>query len=463
MRFLAGLVLLGLVYVPLAHAQTVFRPAVDSKGYVTINGSQVLGSGDLSFGLVTTWGRDVGPGIENQLEPQLQAALGLWRRLELGVGVPLYVAGGPGFADQGLGDLQLHSKLRLLDTSHYPVGLAVVATALLPTHSNDALALPTVVVDKEWGRLRAAANLGARLGASRAEMLWGGALSYAIVPQRVDVLGELYGAALGPANPTEALAGVKLYLAKNSYFELGGGIALNGDPRAGAATGGRIFVGFLYEPAVGDRDGDGIKDDVDQCPDDPEDFDGFEDQDGCPDPDNDRDGIPDVDDMCPNLPETRNGYQDDDGCPDSPPIRDTDEKCPNGPDCPDLELVRDRGTHFEIIQPIYFRTDSDEILPVSFPILDAMARLMIGNPQILELEVEGHADERGSDAYNMNLTERRAHACQRYLIARGVESNRLDARGYGETRPKCHSHTPECWSQNRRVDFVIRKRTDEGP
>lgn len=70
------------------------------------------------------------------------------------------------------------------------------------------------------------------------------------------------------------------------------------------------------EPAGPDRDGDGTGDDYDQCPDEPEDLDGFADDDGCPDPDNDVDGIMDVDDLCPNEPENRNGVDDADGCPD---------------------------------------------------------------------------------------------------------------------------------------------------
>ena len=65
-----------------------------------------------------------------------------------------------------------------------------------------------------------------------------------------------------------------------------------------------------------DGDGDGIPDMYDKCPQAPEDFDGFQDQDGCPDPDNDADGIPDSLDKCPNTPEDYNGYMDDDGCPD---------------------------------------------------------------------------------------------------------------------------------------------------
>jgi hypothetical protein len=125
----------------------------------------------------------------------------------------------------------------------------------------------------------------------------------------------------------------------------------------GSAT-PRAFVGFIFEPSIGDRDGDGYKDDVDQCPDDPEDFDDFEDEDGCPEPDNDKDGILDDPDKCPNEPETKNGYQDDDGCPDATTFdRDGDripddvDKCPDDPEdfdnfededgCPDPDNDKD--------------------------------------------------------------------------------------------------------------------------
>jgi outer membrane protein OmpA-like peptidoglycan-associated protein len=102
-----------------------------------------------------------------------------------------------------------------------------------------------------------------------------------------------------------------------------------------------------------DNDGDGIDDTVDECPDLAEDFDGFQDEDGCPDLDNDGDGIPDVDDRCPNEPEDFDGFEDSDGCPDV--LQDSDEdgvpddtdKCPLKPEdidgfqdedgCPDLD------------------------------------------------------------------------------------------------------------------------------
>lgn len=72
----------------------------------------------------------------------------------------------------------------------------------------------------------------------------------------------------------------------------------------------------MKKAAAGDRDGDGVADANDTCPDQPEDRDGVDDVDGCPEPDNDSDGIPDVSDKCPNLPESKNGKADTDGCPD---------------------------------------------------------------------------------------------------------------------------------------------------
>jgi len=140
--------------------------------------------------------------------------------------------------------------------------------------------------------------------------------------------------------PVEFLTGFKFYLAANSYFAVAGGVGITGlmGDHVGAPD-FRVFASFVFEPSTGDRDGDGIMDDVDKCPDNPEDFDDFEDKDGCPDPDNDKDGIPDVDDKCPNVPENFNGFQDKDGCPDKidgdrdgDGIPDSKDKCPDVPE-----------------------------------------------------------------------------------------------------------------------------------
>src|SRR5207248_1393410 len=133
--------------------------------------------------------------------------------------------------------------------------------------------------------------------------------------------------------PMEIDAAVRITLPHALEASLGGGAGVLrgvGSPLA------RAFFGISWAPDYRDRDGDGIPDMDDQCPDQPEDRDGYKDEDGCPDPDNDGDGIPDEHDKCPNEPEDIDNFQDDDGCPD--PDNDHDgipeqlDKCPNEPE-----------------------------------------------------------------------------------------------------------------------------------
>jgi outer membrane protein OmpA-like peptidoglycan-associated protein len=309
------------------------------------------------------------------------------------------------------------------------------------TFTDDAASFPHPV-----GGVPANTNRGVTIGN---EVLGGLGVSWGVLPNRFDVVGEFYtfigldskkedGSKIGPGG--EAIAGVKLYLARNSFFMLGGGYGVL--PTSYGTTQGRVFLGFIFEPSIGDRDGDGFKDDVDLCPDDPEDFDDFEDEDGCPEPDNDKDGILDIDDKCPNDPETYNGFEDDDGCPDKGKV-----------------IVR-KGK-LEILDKIYFETDKAEIKAVSFPLLDAIAATIKGNPQLQLLEIQGHADERGNDEHNLDLTERRSQSVREALVERGVNPGTLRNRGYGETKPICTQHNEDCWSQNRRVEFIILKRAEE--
>ena len=230
------------------------------------------------------------------------------------------------------------------------------------------------------------------------------------------------------------------------------------------------------EGSAGDRDGDGIPDSVDKCPDEPEDFDGFEDQDGCPDPDNDKDGILDKNDLCPNDPEDKDRFEDKDGCPDpdndKDRILDVNDACPNDPEtyngkddedgCPDKGMVVVEENQILILEKIYFETNSAEIQQRSFPLLDAVAATLNGNPQIRLIEIQGHADERSSDAYNIKLTRARAASVRTAMIDRGVDPARMRSSGYGERCPVDKAHNAEAWEKNRRVEFKILE-TDEGP
>lgn len=108
-----------------------------------------------------------------------------------------------------------------------------------------------------------------------------------------------------------------------------------------------------------------------------------------------------------------------------------------------------------ILEKVYFETAKAVIKPVSFELLDEVATTIVANPQIGKVEVSGHTDDQGSDAYNLGLSDDRAKAVKEYLVARGVPADRLVARGYGETLPIATNRTSEGRAQNRRVEFMI--------
>ena len=210
-----------------------------------------------------------------------------------------------------------------------------------------------------------------------------------------------------------------------------------------------------------DNDGDGILDAADgpdgSCKNDPEDFDGFEDEDGCPDPDNDKDGIPDVSDKCPNEPEDIDNFQDEDGCPDpdndGDGILDVDDNCPNDPE--NKCNVSFNPCEIVITDKVYFRYDKFEIDPKSFPLLDAVASVVLSQQWILKIEVQGHTDSDGPDAYNEELSQNRANAVMQYLATKKVDPARLVAKGYGEKVPIASNAGKVGRAKNRRVQFII--------
>ena len=201
----------------------------------------------------------------------------------------------------------------------------------------------------------------------------------------------------------------------------------------------------------GDTDGDGRADDVDRCPDEPEDVDGFQDEDGCPDPDNDGDGVAAINDKCPSEPESFDGVQDEDGCPESGPaaVATTPGATPAG----SLAVLGPRG--IELGQPVVFATGKAVIDPASFPTLDAVAGILTRQPS-LRIEVGVHSDSMGSSAANQALTEARARAVVDYLVRKGIRANRLSSIGYGETKPIADNATPAGRAANRRVELLIR-------
>jgi outer membrane protein OmpA-like peptidoglycan-associated protein len=206
----------------------------------------------------------------------------------------------------------------------------------------------------------------------------------------------------------------------------------------------------------GDRDGDGIVDDDDKCPDRAEDKDGFQDQDGCPDIDNDGDEVLDIADACPNQPETFNGYEDEDGCPDTVPE--------------DVEAIR--GT----VEGLLYDPGEIEVRASAKAALDKIAATMVKHPGIKVLAT-GYTDDReaapkaptpdGSTpdvaALSIDLAQKRADAVKAALVARGVQPTHVEVVAKGVEDPVDSNDTGRGRLHNRRVEvkFFVPKRNLE--
>jgi outer membrane protein OmpA-like peptidoglycan-associated protein len=221
-----------------------------------------------------------------------------------------------------------------------------------------------------------------------------------------------------------------------------------------------------------DNDKDGIPDSLDKCPNAAEDFDGFQDKDGCPDYDNDQDGVPDSLDKCPNEPEDIDGFEDKDGCPDydndKDGIPDTLDKCINEPEnyngykdddgCADTlpkPTAKEEKALNKALRAINFKTASAELTTDSYTALMSIATFLKQYPY-LRYEVQGHTDSRGNDDYNLLLSAARAASVRGYLVTQqGIPDSTLIAIGYGESRPIATNATAQGRALNRRVEFKV--------
>jgi len=210
----------------------------------------------------------------------------------------------------------------------------------------------------------------------------------------------------------------------------------------------------------------------DLCPLEPEDKDGFQDEDGCPDLDNDADGIPDATDQCPMQAEDIDTWQDEDGCPD--PDNDNDRFLDEVDQCPlqaeDYDGDADDDGCPDLYKLIVVREDKIEIKQtVHFKTNRSTIKRQsfglldevvqaLNDNPTIEVRVEGHTDSRGRDSYNLKLSQRRADSVVAYLMGKGIDAGRLTAVGFGETRPIESNRTRAGRKVNRRVEFMITKR-----
>lgn len=210
-----------------------------------------------------------------------------------------------------------------------------------------------------------------------------------------------------------------------------------------------------------DTDKDGIADSKDACVNEAEDLDGFEDTNGCPDPDNDQDGVADARDACMNEA----GPKENRGCPDKDRDNDTIvdrlDNCPDEPGtvknngCKEKQLAQIGEGQIHIIESVYFENNQDVISPRSFKLLDNVANILSTHPEIEKMRVEGHTDNTGKPEYNLDLSQRRAEAVVKYLVGKSVARERLEPKGFGPEKPIADNKTKEGRAKNRRVVFQI--------
>ena len=403
--------------------------------------------------------------LDSALTADLVASLGLFGRLELGLHLPLHLVydgytSGPLAAGAGLGDLRLVPKIALVRSGslerHFLLGLALPVS--FPTGDDDELRGAggftlggQLLIAGHLGRVGLGASVGYRWRAEHpAGLPWGDSvtitpwMSFHVTDDlalRAELLAEKIvgadgggGADVSADFPIEALGGLEYRI---------GGVALYGGASFGLTDGVgapdfRVLGGVRYRKSAPDRqgfrdsDGDRVLDKDDAAPYEAEDFDGYRDEDGEPEPDNDGDGVLDGDDECPELtgePERR-------GCPAKTFVRITEG-----------EIV--------IIGKVQFQTGSTELDKNSDPLLDQIAQALDANRQVKKLRIDGHTDNVGDPASNQKLSEQRAAAVKRALVQRGVDDERLQTRGFGETKPIAPNTSPGGRQKNRRVEFII--------
>jgi opacity protein-like surface antigen/outer membrane protein OmpA-like peptidoglycan-associated protein len=371
----------------------LFEPAMGPSPFFTVEAGEAPGHKLLGLSLFLNYqakpfrianvnGTSIGDetyAVKGQTWADLVGALGLGSRYMVGVALPIALTtkgthfgtdeglGQPGnIKGAGIGDLRLQFKAVVWRKRTQTQSLALSAAPILTiplspsgyASSNADLAKreflgeryptfrPRANFEFNQGPLHAAANVGFIFRAKSTylndtlsqQWTYGAGVGYDLgkkitVRPVIELSGRHGFDTYQDTAPLELLGGVKVVVARMWEVSAGAGTALIGGIGAPQWRG---FVGLSFNPNFRDRDGDGVPDVYDACPDTREDKDGYKDADGCPEPDNDGDGIADARDRCPNDPEDFDGFQDEDGCPDLdndhdgiPDIRDA---CPFDPE-----------------------------------------------------------------------------------------------------------------------------------
>jgi OOP family OmpA-OmpF porin len=481
----------------------VFRPSAAPRDLVMVQKSEVIADLSPTFGLFTNVALD--PlvlvnkntnqrisAVASRFELTGMAGMGFFNWFDISVAVPfvawqssdnLRQLGTEGeVKSSAMGDMRLSSKVAIpffnrKDEVKSGFGMAVTGNVNLPTGNPAAFTGDGVVTyggaliaDYRFGiGVLVAVNGGVWIRPDRqlagvriGDMGSFGVSAEAYIVQRwgVSIIGEVYGypsLTSFPGSPkqipAEFLMGARWQTKQGITVTVGGSF--------GAACGFgapaiRFFSSITWQPKSSreqeeinrlqmqdseDPDHDGLIGAADHCPEVP----GAPENLGCPDKDSDEDGVIDREDECPDLPGGPRGKH---GCP----------------------TAFIKGDEIVIFDEVHFATDKDILLDESKPVLLDVVEVLVQHPELREVRIEGHTDIRATDAYNMNLSQRRVNSVMAFMASSGIDASRLQATGFGHSKPVYDDSgclgpdeglSADCkrmTSKNRRVMFRILRR-----
>lgn len=198
-----------------------------------------------------------------------------------------------------------------------------------------------------------------------------------------------------------------------------------------------------HAAARADRDLDGVFDDEDACPDTPGRRTDDPKTNGCPRSDRDGDTVFDDEDACPEIAGVRTEDPKTNGCP---------------PASANVRIEKDRILLDEVI---LFDTDSPRVRHASWGIVEKLAKFIVATPDVLEVSIEGHADARGREEWNLRLSRMRAESVKRLLVKYGVNEERLVPEAFGRSRLRVNVEGDV--KANRRVEFWVTRTRSTSP